>query len=127
MSIAVVCIVVVVAAAALPLWAQIRDFDTANSILPSVPREQYNNIARFLESQGYKEEALSVADDPDVKFDLALQLNKLEVRSTPTIGFFLYGLSCRCPYAGRYASGDVRNSRPHHPVARLLPVPVTDV
>jgi hypothetical protein len=28
----------------------------------------------------YKEEALAVADDPDVKFDLALQLNKLEVR-----------------------------------------------
>ena len=93
MSIAVVCIVVVVAAAALPLWAQIRDFDTANSILPSVPREQYNNIARFLESQGYKEEALSVADDPDVKFDLALQLNKLEVRSTPTMVFLRTG--CR--------------------------------
>ncbi len=56
-----------------------RDFETANSILPSVPRDQYNNIARFLDSQGYKEEALAVADDPDVKFDLALQLNKLEV------------------------------------------------
>jgi hypothetical protein len=59
-----------------------RDFDTANSILPTIPREQYNNIARFLESQGFKEEALHVADDPDVKFDLALQLNKLEVRAT---------------------------------------------
>jgi hypothetical protein len=34
----------------------------------------------------YKEEALAVADDPDVKFDLALQLNKLEVWQASGLG-----------------------------------------
>lgn len=56
------------------------DFEAANAILPSIPKDQHNTIARFLESQGFKEEALLVADDPDIKFDLALQLNKLDVR-----------------------------------------------
>ncbi len=55
------------------------DFEAANAILPSIPKDQHNTIARFLESQGFKEEALLVADDPDIKFDLALQLNKLDV------------------------------------------------
>lgn len=56
-----------------------RDFSTANKILPNVPRDQYNSIAKFLESQGFKEYALQVADDFDLKFDLAIQLNKLDV------------------------------------------------
>ena len=56
-----------------------RDFGAANRILPEVPREQHNNIAKFLDGQGFKEQALAVADDPDLKFDLALQLNKLDV------------------------------------------------
>lgn len=56
-----------------------RDFETANNILPSIPKEEYDSIARFLEGQGFKEEALQVTVDPDQKFDLALQLNKLEV------------------------------------------------
>ena len=56
-----------------------RDFESANEILPRIPREQYNNISRFLESQGFKEEALQVADDPDQRFELALQLGKLDV------------------------------------------------
>lgn len=59
-----------------------RDFAAANRILPSVPREQYNGIAKFLDGQGFKEQALAVADDPDLKFDLAVQLNKLDVSVT---------------------------------------------
>lgn len=55
-----------------------KDFAAAYRILPEVPRDQHNSIAKFLEGQGYKEQALAVADDPDVKFDLALQLNKLD-------------------------------------------------
>ena len=57
-----------------------RDFDAANKILPSIPRDQYDSVARFLDSQGFREEALVVAQDPDMRFDLALQLDKLEVR-----------------------------------------------
>jgi coatomer subunit beta' len=55
------------------------DFETANSILPQIPRDQYNAVAKFLDGQGFKEEALAVADDPDLKFDLAVQLNKLDM------------------------------------------------
>ena len=55
-----------------------RDFDEANDVLVKVPKEHYNAIARFLESQGFKEEAMQVTDDPDQKFDLALELNKFD-------------------------------------------------
>jgi len=56
-----------------------RDFAAANRILPEVPREHLNAIAKFLEGQGFKEQALSVAVDPDIKFDLAVQLGKLDM------------------------------------------------
>lgn len=56
-----------------------RDFATANRILPDIPREQYNSVAKFLDGQGFKTEALAVADDADLKFDLAVQLGKLEI------------------------------------------------
>merc|ERR1712176_336914 len=35
-------------------------------------------VARFLESQGFKEEAFAVTTDPDHKFDLALELGQTE-------------------------------------------------
>ena len=37
----------------------------------------HGKIARFLEAQGYKEAALLVAIDPEHRFDLALQLEKV--------------------------------------------------
>jgi len=55
------------------------DFDAANELLPSIPESEYTTVARFLESQGFKEEALEVTTDPDHKFDLALELGKIEV------------------------------------------------
>jgi coatomer subunit beta' len=55
------------------------DFETANEILPNIPEDQYSAVAQFLESQGFKEEALEVTPDKDQKFDLALQLGKLEL------------------------------------------------
>ena len=55
-----------------------RDFEAAAAYLPSVPREEYNRIARFLEAQGFKEEALNVATDPEHQFELAISLNKLQ-------------------------------------------------
>ena len=55
-----------------------RDFEAAASILPAVPKEEYNRIARFLEAQGFKEEALQVATDPEHQFELAIGLSKLQ-------------------------------------------------
>lgn len=50
------------------------DFEAADKILPSIPREQRTRVAQFLEKQGYKSQALAVSTDPEHRFDLALQL-----------------------------------------------------
>ncbi|KAK0722654.1 coatomer WD associated region-domain-containing protein [Lasiosphaeria miniovina] len=55
------------------------DMETAAELLPSIPQDQLNKIARFLEGQGHKELALEVATDPEHKFDLALALNQLSI------------------------------------------------
>jgi coatomer subunit beta' len=55
------------------------DLDRANEILPTIPKEQLNSVAHFLESRGMLDEALEVAVDPDYKFDLAIQLGRIEV------------------------------------------------
>lgn len=55
------------------------DFDAANELLSSVPESQYTTVARFLESQGFKEEALAVTADPDHKFDLSLELGHIDI------------------------------------------------
>ena len=54
------------------------DFDSANELLPSIPLEEYTKVARFLESQGFKEEALAVTQDSDHKFDLSLELGQVQ-------------------------------------------------
>lgn len=55
------------------------DLDAANAMLPDIADDQKNKIARFLEGQGYKEEALEVATDPEHRFELALSLNHLAI------------------------------------------------
>lgn len=55
------------------------DMETAAELLSSVPDDQLNKIARFLEGQGHKELALEVATDPEHKFDLALALHQLDI------------------------------------------------
>jgi len=54
-----------------------RDFDSANAILPEIPESEHSSVARFLEAQGYKDVALQVSKDTDHKFDLALELGRL--------------------------------------------------
>ncbi|KAJ1478120.1 coatomer WD associated region-domain-containing protein, partial [Baffinella frigidus] len=54
------------------------DFATGATILPAIPADHRNKVARFLETQGLKEEALAIATDPDYRFELAIQLKKLE-------------------------------------------------
>jgi coatomer subunit beta' len=55
------------------------DLDAANDMLPEIPEDQKNKIARFLEGQGYKEQALEVATDPEHRFELALGLGQLDI------------------------------------------------
>ena len=52
---------------------------TSHPYLPTIPQDQHNRIARFLETQGFKDEALAVATDPEHQFELAVQLGKLQV------------------------------------------------
>lgn len=56
-----------------------EDMETAAELLPSIPQDQLNKIARFLEGQGHKELALEVATDSEHKFELALGLNELAI------------------------------------------------
>ncbi|KAF2763007.1 Coatomer, beta' subunit [Pseudovirgaria hyperparasitica] len=55
------------------------ELEAANEMLPDIPSDQKNKIARFLEGQGYKELALEVATDSEHRFDLALSLQRLDV------------------------------------------------
>lgn len=55
------------------------DLDRANEILQLIPKEHLNSVAHFLESRGMLEDALEVATDPNYRFDLSIQLGKLEV------------------------------------------------
>ncbi|VDP06448.1 unnamed protein product [Soboliphyme baturini] len=56
-----------------------NDFDTADSLLNSIPDSQRTRIAQFLEKQGYKKQALSVSQDPEHRFELALSVGDLKL------------------------------------------------
>ncbi|XP_067946243.1 coatomer subunit beta'-like [Watersipora subatra] len=56
-----------------------KDFDTADKVLPTIPKDQRNRVAHFLEKQGFKPQALAVTCDPEHKFELALQLADLKI------------------------------------------------
>ena len=47
--------------------------------LPPPPQDHHNSMAEFLEAKGYVEQALTVATDENYKFDLAVQLGRLDV------------------------------------------------
>ncbi|PIA65170.1 hypothetical protein AQUCO_00100570v1 [Aquilegia coerulea] len=55
------------------------DLERASEILPSIPKEHHDSVAHFLESRGMLEDALEVATDSNYRFDLAIQLGKLEI------------------------------------------------
>ncbi|XP_031563189.1 coatomer subunit beta'-like [Actinia tenebrosa] len=54
-----------------------EDFDTAKQVLPTIPRDQRNRVAHFLEKQGFKQQALAVSCDPEHRFELAVHLGEL--------------------------------------------------
>lgn len=55
------------------------DMDAADELLSQIPEDQMPKIARFLEGQGYKDKALEVSTDPEQRFELALQLARLDI------------------------------------------------
>lgn len=48
-------------------------------VLPRIPKSEHNKLARFLESQGLREDALDLATDPDYRCDLAITLGRLDL------------------------------------------------
>lgn len=56
-----------------------KDFTAANTYFNQLPESLHNRIARFLENQGYPEEALEVSKDDEHRFELATQLGKLNL------------------------------------------------
>lgn len=56
-----------------------QDMETASALLPDIPESEYSSVARFLESQGMKEQALEISRDQDQRFDLSLDLGKLDI------------------------------------------------
>ncbi|KAG5457766.1 MAG: LOW QUALITY PROTEIN: coatomer WD associated region-domain-containing protein, partial [Olpidium bornovanus] len=56
-----------------------EDMETAARLLPLIPQDQRNRIARLLESRNLRELAMEVSTDPEHKFDLAVHLGKLDV------------------------------------------------
>lgn len=44
------------------------EIDEAAAMLPSIPEDQKTKIARFLEGQGFVEQALEVSTDPEHRF-----------------------------------------------------------
>lgn len=55
-----------------------KDFDTADKVLPTIPKEQRTRVAHFLEKQGFKQQALAVSSDPEHRFELAVQLGDMK-------------------------------------------------
>lgn len=57
----------------------LQDFDLANSLLAAVPSSRHDDLARFLDEQGFTEGALQLAQDKELRFDLALKLGRTDV------------------------------------------------
>ena len=55
------------------------DMESAESVLETIPMEYRNELAKFLDAQGLPEEAIKIATDPDLRFELALNLGNLEL------------------------------------------------
>jgi coatomer subunit beta' len=55
-----------------------QDFDKASEIERTIDVKYYDKLARFLDQIELKEEAFRLSQDADHKFDLAIQLNRIE-------------------------------------------------
>lgn len=55
------------------------DLPAAAALASSIPADQVNKVAHFLKAQGHSELALSLATDGELKFELAVQLKRLDL------------------------------------------------
>ena len=55
-----------------------EDFESAATLLPQVPHSARDKVAQFLQSRGLLEMALEVSTDDDMRFELSVQLKKLD-------------------------------------------------
>jgi coatomer subunit beta' len=65
------------------------DFETAETILPRIPANMLEKVAQFLQARKHLELALKITPDEDHRFDLAIQLGRLDIaagitRQNPT-------------------------------------------
>uniref|UniRef100_A0A7S1TH96 Coatomer subunit beta' n=1 Tax=Compsopogon caeruleus TaxID=31354 RepID=A0A7S1TH96_9RHOD len=58
------------------------DMSVAQSLVENIPKSEHNKLARFLESQGLKKDALAIATDPDYRCDLAIGLGEMDTAVT---------------------------------------------
>ena len=56
-----------------------KDADKIEEYLNQIPNEAINTAANFLKQHDYPELALQISNDPEFKFDLAIQLNQIEL------------------------------------------------
>lgn len=56
-----------------------KDFGAAEKLLAKIPAQDRSRIAHFLESQGHLRQAFKISTDSDHRFDLAVQLNELQL------------------------------------------------
>lgn len=56
-----------------------QDFEAANALLASIDGSNHDALAQFLDKQGFTEGALQLARDPELRFDLALELGRADV------------------------------------------------
>ena len=55
-----------------------KDLAAAEKLLPEVPKEVHLKLAKFLETNEYKELAYTITPDPSHKLDLAIELGRLD-------------------------------------------------
>ena len=56
-----------------------QDFATAEQKFSEVPETHHNGLARFLESRGHVDEALKIATDPELRFELSQKVGNLQL------------------------------------------------
>ena len=56
-----------------------QDLEAANALLASIDSSHHDALAQFLHKQGFTEGALQLARDPELRFDLALELGRADV------------------------------------------------
>ncbi|XP_029656019.1 coatomer subunit beta'-like [Octopus sinensis] len=55
-----------------------KDFKLADQIIQSLPKSMLNDIAHFLEKQGFPDQAILISDDDVHKFELAIQIRDID-------------------------------------------------